>query len=303
MNRIILFLVVLTAICFTCEATVLLPPITKEKAIEQADLFAQVKVTGIAPLNDNGSTQKWASIISVEVLTKGVSAKTQATVLWNQALANATLTKKTPPLIGHTYTAYLRKGNARSDYEPVHPDWAFVDPMPDINESESAYVEHVVQDGDTLYGLALRYYGKGQRWRVLRVANFTKDAEGEVYPLRPGMRIYVPTFPMKRQETKQDTQPTNAQYSSLAADPAADAAKHFARSQNHDQFVLGKSEAELKKMFGRVDPVEGSFSLLVSKNLHPYRPPDTHRLLRLGDTYIVFELKDDKVIKVHRVSG
>jgi nucleoid-associated protein YgaU len=186
-------------------------------AIEWADLFAQVKVTRIAPLIENGSTQKWASIVSIDILTKGVSAKTKATVLWSQAMADATLTRKAPPLTGHIYTAHLRKGDARADYEPVHPDWAFVDPMPDRTESEPAYLEHLVQDGDTLWGLAVKYYGRGQRWRVLRVANFTKDAEGEVYPLRPGMRIHVPTFPMKREEMKQDTQPTNAPYS----DPAA----------------------------------------------------------------------------------
>jgi nucleoid-associated protein YgaU len=62
-----------------------------------------------------------------------------------------------------------------------------------------------VKRGDTLYALALRYYGKGQRWRVLKVANFEKEAEGGVYPLRPGMIIHVPTFPMKKDEKKSQT--------------------------------------------------------------------------------------------------
>ena len=90
---------------------------------------------------------------------------------------------------------------------------------------------------------------------------------------------------------------------SVSDDVYAKTIRDFVRSNNQDQRVIGKSEQDLKEMFGRVNPVDGSFSILVSKNLHPYHPPDSHRLLRLDDTYTVFELKENKVIKVHRVSG
>ena len=51
----VLFLISLTTACLTCDATVLLPPITKEQAVEWADLFAQVKVTGIAGSSLDGA--------------------------------------------------------------------------------------------------------------------------------------------------------------------------------------------------------------------------------------------------------
>jgi predicted P-loop ATPase len=64
-----------------------------------------------------------------------------------------------------------------------------------------------VQRGDTLWGLAVHYYGTGTRWRVLRAANFTNDAAFAVYPLRSGMRLRIPAFAMKK--VPQQSGPTN----------------------------------------------------------------------------------------------
>lgn len=67
--------------------------------------------------------------------------------------------------------------------------------------------------------------------------------------------------------------------------------------------LIGLTEAELRAKHPEVVELDGSFSLLVSKNLHPYQPPPTHRFLRIGSSYRVAELKDGKVIAVHRVRG
>lgn len=70
-----------------------------------------------------------------------------------------------------------------------------------------------------------------------------------------------------------------------------------------ESLVLGKTESQLRAIFPEITPVSGSFSILVSKNLHPYHIPPNHTLFRLGSDYIVFELQNGRVISVHRVSG
>ena len=67
--------------------------------------------------------------------------------------------------------------------------------------------------------------------------------------------------------------------------------------------VVGLTEAELRARYPEVTELDNSFSLLVSKNLHPYHPPATNKVLRFGKLYLVAELKDGKVIALHRVSG
>jgi hypothetical protein len=67
--------------------------------------------------------------------------------------------------------------------------------------------------------------------------------------------------------------------------------------------VIGLTEAELRAKYPEVTELDRSFDLLVSKNLHPYHPPATIKLLRFGRDYLVAELKDGKVIVLHRVSG
>ena len=67
--------------------------------------------------------------------------------------------------------------------------------------------------------------------------------------------------------------------------------------------VIGLTEAELRAKYPEVTEMDGSFANLVSKNLHPYHPPPTNKLLRFGRDYLVAELKDGRVIALHRVSG
>jgi hypothetical protein len=67
--------------------------------------------------------------------------------------------------------------------------------------------------------------------------------------------------------------------------------------------VVGLTEAQLRAKYPELKEIERSFSILVSKNLHPYHPPATNKLLRFGREYLVVELKDGRVIALHRVSG
>ena len=67
--------------------------------------------------------------------------------------------------------------------------------------------------------------------------------------------------------------------------------------------VIGMTEAELYDKYPETVIPDGSFLLLISKNLHPYHLPSDHVFLQFGDTYTVFELKDGKVIALHQVSG
>jgi hypothetical protein len=182
-----------------CDATTLFPPIKEAEACAWADLVGDAKVLAIAPLLENGVTQQWASAVSIEILTKGVSAKTRATVLWNQGLADATLAHKRAPDLGQKYRVYLRLrwADNNSDFEPVHPDWGFVECKNTSSQTKTTFIEHTVQRGDTLWGIAAHYYGTGARWRVLRAANFTNDAALGVYPLKSGMRLRIPAFPLK----------------------------------------------------------------------------------------------------------
>jgi hypothetical protein len=67
--------------------------------------------------------------------------------------------------------------------------------------------------------------------------------------------------------------------------------------------VVGLTEAELRTKYPEMAEIEGSFSIIVSKSLHPYQLPATNKLLRLGREYLVVELKNGRVIALYPVSG
>jgi hypothetical protein len=67
--------------------------------------------------------------------------------------------------------------------------------------------------------------------------------------------------------------------------------------------VAGLSEAELRAKYTDVKEIDNSFSILVSKNLHPYHPPEGTKFLRFGKEYLVAELRNGRVVALHRVSG
>jgi len=69
------------------------------------------------------------------------------------------------------------------------------------------------------------------------------------------------------------------------------------------QRTVGITMTGLRTQLPSVRSVSNSFLLLVSKGLAPYRIPPEHSFLRLGNAYVVFEIKDDRVLAVHRVSG
>ena len=75
------------------------------------------------------------------------------------------------------------------------------------------------------------------------------------------------------------------------------------RSGPSPEEVIGLSEQQLLKIYPESEVLDRSFHLLVTKHLHPYRIPSEHKLLRLGRAYVVFELKSDKVIAIHKISG
>jgi len=77
----------------------------------------------------------------------------------------------------------------------------------------------------------------------------------------------------------------------------------YADNTTLEKDVIGLSNAELVLKYPEVKVPSNSFALLISKMLYPLRIPKEHVLLRYGSKYIVFELKNDVVIAVHRVSG
>lgn len=77
-----------------------------------------------------------------------------------------------------------------------------------------------------------------------------------------------------------------------------EAVREFVRDDQKERWVLGKNVRELRHLFGDVHHENG-----LLKHLHPYRPPQGHELLVLDDTYIAFELKDGKVVKVLHFGG
>jgi len=198
----------------TSNATTLLPSMEETQARASADLVGEAKVLAIAPRVVNGVTAQWASVITIEILTAGVSAKTRVTVLWYQGYADMTLAHKGLPDLGQKYRVYLRlSAGTNADFEPVHPDWGFLQPRNTDSQKAPTFIEKTVQRGETLWAIAAHYYGVGGRWSVLRAANFTNDAALGVYPLKPGMRLRIPTFPMK--STKQNGA-TNASHPILS---------------------------------------------------------------------------------------
>jgi hypothetical protein len=70
-----------------------------------------------------------------------------------------------------------------------------------------------------------------------------------------------------------------------------------------DRDVIGLTEAELRAKYPETTEVDWGFSINVSKTLYPYSPPRNNQLLRIGKTYLVVELKDGKVIALHRIKG
>ena len=63
------------------------------------------------------------------------------------------------------------------------------------------------------------------------------------------------------------------------------------------------SRAELVARYPESSIPSASFSILISKKLHHLNIPKEHLLLRYGNSYTVFELKDDVVIAIHKISG
>jgi len=69
-----------------------------------------------------------------------------------------------------------------------------------------------------------------------------------------------------------------------------------------EQVFLGKTALELESMIGNVHPTEGSFDLLVSKNLGG-APTPGQRWFQWDDQYLIFVLTDGRVTAVRRVHG
>lgn len=68
--------------------------------------------------------------------------------------------------------------------------------------------------------------------------------------------------------------------------------------------AYGQSAEEISERWKTpVVPMDSSFDLLVSKNLHPYQLPPGHELLRFGSAYLVLEFADGKLIAIHKVHG
>lgn len=176
-------------------------PMTKEKVLDNTDLLARVRVTAIEPFLEDGKPQEGAKLIHIDVLTKGVSAKTKATIFCDQRSMGADMNKNVFPEVGKIYESYLREEYKGVDFAPVHPDWAFLK-IDENQKEEQAYIEHVVETGESLYKIALKYYGIGGKARILKIANF----ENTKFPLKVGMKLNIPTFAIKKDDKITDPQ-------------------------------------------------------------------------------------------------
>ncbi len=78
-------------------------------------------------------------------------------------------------------------GNPPAAVEPAKP------PETEVADPELARLPgrvHTVQAGDTLYSIAVKYYGDGKQWRRIYVAN--RNRLGTPEDLRAGMKLIVP---------------------------------------------------------------------------------------------------------------
>lgn len=64
---------------------------------------------------------------------------------------------------------------------------------PAPSPTESARIEYVVRQGDTLGGIARTYYNSAAKWRIILDAN--RDILSRPEQLRPGMKLVIPPAP------------------------------------------------------------------------------------------------------------
>ncbi len=77
----------------------------------------------------------------------------------------------------------------------------------------------------------------------------------------------------------------------------------YSETKITEDMVVGLSTEELYSRYPAFNVPDASFLNLVSKNLHPYHIPPDHTFLRYGREYLVIEIKNGKVIALHRVHG
>jgi 5'-nucleotidase len=84
------------------------------------------------------------------------------------------------------------EGESLEPIEPApvaEPDMSYLPPPVAPMASQT----HVVQRGDTLYGLARQYYGDGKLWTVIRDANPGKVKNGTIISI--GTELTIPPKP------------------------------------------------------------------------------------------------------------
>ena len=84
---------------------------------------------------------------------------------------------------------------------PASPPAAKTQPAPAATSQEvgcdkttpdrSRWIKHQVNRGENLYAIARKYFGKGERWKVVLDAN--KDRLSSPSQLRAGMTLLIPT--------------------------------------------------------------------------------------------------------------
>lgn len=67
-------------------------------------------------------------------------------------------------------------------------------PTPESADPVSSGIEYLVESGDTLTGIAARFYGRASAWTLIRDANLEKLGE-DGKNLRSGMKITLPAAP------------------------------------------------------------------------------------------------------------
>jgi nucleoid-associated protein YgaU len=64
-------------------------------------------------------------------------------------------------------------------------------PPPAVEEPPNGGQTHLVEKGETLWRIAVAFYGSGQRWREILAANQAL-LHGDEKTLRDGMQIRIP---------------------------------------------------------------------------------------------------------------
>lgn len=143
--------------------------------------------TSAAPADVRDESEKVVRLASID---SELHAPPVLLLSWGSLLFRGVLTS-----VGQTFTRFLADGRpvrARLDVsfsEVVDPERE----AKQVNRQTADFAKlHVVAEGDTLAGIAARYYDAAGPWRAIALANGIDDPRRGLWP---GRRLRVPSLP------------------------------------------------------------------------------------------------------------